>query len=230
MNTPTESYKLDAPLDSPAKAQNINSIITLNASAITKRYSNEAVLKGVTLKCSSGEVLLLIGPNGAGKSTLLRILAGLSRPDSGEVAIRSNGTNQGCMVGYAGHHSGLYSKLTLKENLDLYARLCGVTEVELANTIKKWGLERFNERLLEELSRGTQSKASLVRAFMARPRIILLDEPSSNLDDSALEILKDEITTHVARGGLAIVATHDTARLKSIATRAIELFSGSIIG
>jgi heme exporter protein A len=230
MNNPTESYKLDTPLEGPDKAQRIDSLITLNASAVTKRYSNEAVLKGVTLKCSSGEVLLLTGPNGAGKSTLLRILAGLSRPDSGEVSIRRNGTNQGCLVGYAGHHSGLYSKLTLKENLDLYARLCRAPEVELANTIKKWGLESFNQRLLEELSRGTQSKASLVRAFMGKPQVLLLDEPSSNLDDSALEILREEITSQISRGGIAIIATHDTARLGSIATRRIELCRGAIIG
>jgi heme ABC exporter ATP-binding subunit CcmA len=220
---------MNTDIDSPATEKTVSCNTTLTATAITKRYANEAVLKGVNIECLSGEILLLLGPNGAGKSTLMRILAGLSRADSGAVSITANGKRGSCRIGYAGHHSGLYSKLTLRENLNLYAKITRTPSDVLATTIEKWGLNSLRDRLVEELSRGSQSKASLVRAFLGDPEVLLLDEPTSNLDDSAVETLKKEISRLVTRGGVVMIATHDTARLSSIATRNIELFCGTIV-
>jgi ABC-type multidrug transport system ATPase subunit len=196
----------------------------VKATGIKKRFGAQVVVSNVTLSCHAGEVVLILGANGAGKSTLLRIIAGLTRADYGDISIP-----EGVRVGFSGHQTGLYSKLSLKTNLSLYASLAGVSQVQLQELLRNWRLEELENKAVEEISRGAQSKASIIRALMASPQILLLDEPSSNLDEAATEQLRVVLSQHAALGRVALVATHDIARLGSSATRAIVMEQGAII-
>lgn len=195
----------------------------VSAHGLCKRFGAQLVVNNVSLVCRAGEVVLVLGANGAGKSTLLRVIAGLTTPERGGVVVP-----KGVRIGYAGHYTGLYSKLSVGANLALYAHLSGVSRERLADLIRQWQLEQVQRTLLAEVSRGTQGKASLVRALMADPQVLLLDEPSSNLDESATDLLRSAISQRAAAGGVVLVATHDLARLGSVATRVVVIERGVV--
>lgn len=196
----------------------------IDVQGIVKRFGTHTVVHNVSFMCHPGEVVLVLGANGAGKSTLLRIIAGLVRADRGTVQMPA-----GVHVGYAGHHTGLYSKLSVATNLSLYASLAGGGEKQREALIQQWGLGDVQHKAVAEISRGAQSKASLARALMAEPQVLILDEPSSNLDEKATQVLCTVISGRAAIGGVALVATHDLARLRSLATRIIVMERGALI-
>jgi len=191
---------------------------------VVKRFGPSVVVNNVSFSCKPGEVVLLLGANGAGKSTLLRIIANLVRADRGVVQ-----TGASTRVGYAGHYTCLYSKLSVRANLSLYAAILGIDNSGLQRTFSAWGLEEVQHKSVADVSRGVQSRASLARALMGEPELLVLDEPSSNLDEASTETLREVISMHAARGGAAIIATHDLARLQSVATRVVVLERGAVI-
>jgi ABC-type multidrug transport system ATPase subunit len=204
--------------------------LSLEARQILKRFGAQTIIRDLSLSFNSGDVVLLLGANGAGKSTLLRVLAGLTRPDRGEVSITS-----GVRVGFAGHHTALYSKLSLEQNLAIYAKLMAFrdrssAEDLLRGALREWGLEDLRDRAVSDVSRGAQSKASLARALMGNPQVLLLDEPSSNLDERATETFRSLVTEKSRANGITIIATHDLARLRDIATRVVVMEKGSVVG
>jgi ABC-type multidrug transport system ATPase subunit len=211
-----------------APCASIEGSALLEARQISKRFGAQVVIRDLSLVFNAGEVVLLLGANGAGKSTLLRILAGLSRADRGSVS-----KHQDCQVGFSGHHTALYSKLSVKENLGLYASLKSEgwpdSQEMLRKTLLDWGLNDLSASPVSEVSRGTQSRASLARALMGDPRVLLLDEPSSNLDEQGTEILKAVISKKRAANCLTIVATHDLSRLRDIATRVVVMERGAVV-
>jgi heme exporter protein A len=195
----------------------------VSATGVGKRFGPQRVVNSLSFSCGPGEVLLLLGANGAGKSTLLRIVAGLVRADSGEVSLSRN-----CRVGFAAHNTFLYSKLSVIENIHLYAKLLGVSLEECGALVDRWKLSGVLQNTVSQLSKGTQAKVSLVRALLGAPQLLLLDEPSSNLDESSVDTLLGEIHGQRSRGA-CIVATHDIARLKGVATRVMVLEQGACV-
>jgi ABC-type multidrug transport system ATPase subunit len=195
----------------------------LSATGLVKRFGRQRVLNSVSLSCSAGEVVVLLGANGAGKSTLLRSLAGLLRPDSGTVL-----KPKAWRIGLAAHHTFLYSKLTVLENINLYSRLVGASRSEQDKLIDRWGLNDFLQTPVAELSKGTGSKVALCRALLGSPQVLLLDEPSSNLDERSVEVLREVI--HAQKSyGVAVIATHDLSRLLDVATRVVVLERGECV-
>jgi ABC-type multidrug transport system ATPase subunit len=204
-------------------------ILSVEARQILKRFGSQTIIRDLSLSFHSGDVVLLLGANGAGKSTLLRVLAGLTRPDRGQVSVTS-----GARVGFAGHHTALYSKLSLEQNLAIYAKLVAFRDRSsakdlLQGALREWGLEDLRDRAVSEVSRGAQSKASLARALMGNPQVLLLDEPSSNLDERATETLRTVVAEKSRKSGITIIATHDLARLRDIASRVVVMDRGSVV-
>jgi ABC-type multidrug transport system ATPase subunit len=196
----------------------------IDGRGIEKRFGAHLVVRDVTLACHPGEIVLLLGANGAGKSTLLRILAGLVRADRGGVRLAP-----GVKVGFSGHHTGLYSKLSVLANLRLYAELAGVEQGALQEILRLWQLDQVQHKEISEVSRGAQSKASLIRALMNQPEVLLLDEPSSNLDDRSTELLLKEVSLRAEAGSAVLLATHDLARIASVANRVVVMEQGNIV-
>ena len=183
------------------------------ARGVWKRYSYGRgwVLRDVSLCIGPGQGVLVLGPNGSGKTTLLRILAGLVRPSRGEVLVAgeppwSPGARR--LMGVVLHHSLLYDELTVRENLEYYARLYGVEgyEPERDEVVEALGLRRYLDAKAGELSFGWKKRANIARALLHRPRFLAIDEPFTGLDDEAVEALAG-LLGELVRRGAAVLAT-----------------------
>ncbi len=178
---------------------------------VWKRYRTGWVLKGVSLTLGERSGVLILGGNGSGKTTLLRIVAGLVRPTRGEVRVLGGSPLEGrvrASMGVVMHHSLLYSELTVRENLEYYARLYGVEgyDPERDEVVETLGLRRYLDRRVEELSFGWRRRADIARALLHRPRLLLIDEPFTGLDDAAQASLAGLLNGLLERG-VSILAT-----------------------
>jgi heme exporter protein A len=195
----------------------------LEVKDVTKTFGELPVLKRISLSCAPGDVTLLVGANGAGKSTLLRVVAGLSRPDAGSV-VRSTDR-----IGFLSHHLFLYGRLSVSENLKLFASARGATDSD--NIVERLELSKVVNRPLGELSKGMQARVGIARAFLGHPELVLLDEPTSNLDEKGTALLLAEIQRRQFETDgrcVTLIATHDLHRVSSIATRAVVLADGKV--
>ena len=194
---------------------------------VTRQYGRRRALSHVTLAAAVGDVLVLLGPNGAGKSTLLNILSSLLRPTSGSVRYGATpaadaGDALRGRIGFLGHELFLYSDLTARENLTFAARLyrlpdpCGVVERGLTRANLT---DRADERV-GGFSRGMRQRLALERALLHEPRLVLLDEPFTGLDDRSAGALVDRIRELGRAGAIVFAATHDFDYAARVATRA----------
>ena len=196
----------------------------LEVKDVTKTFGSLSVLKRLSLSCGSGEVVLLVGANGAGKSTLLRAVAGLVFPDSGSVL---RGTSR---IGFLSHHLFLYGRLSVRENIKLFASVQGASEWN--DVVSRLELSKVVDRPLSELSKGMQARVGIARTFLGSPELILLDEPTSNLDERGTSLLLGEIDRRRSESQSPItflIATHDLHRMVSIATRVVVLADGNVV-
>lgn len=182
---------------------------------LVKSYGPTGVLRGLDLSAPSGEALVLLGPNGAGKTTLLRILATLTRPDSGSITIHDiDATKRGEIVrqniGVVMHSPMLYGDLTVTENLHFFARMFGVPTPEdrITDLLARVEMDRRSDVRVRLLSHGQQKRVALARALLHSPRTLLLDEPESGLDQRALTILKGIISEFRSPGRSVVMTTH----------------------
>ncbi len=174
----------------------------------------------------------LIGPNGSGKSTLLKAIAGLLRPHGGRIAIDgSDGRDESTRrrIGYAGHGSGLYGRLSVRENLELFATLYGAPPARATAILSDLALTEFSERPVRELSAGSKRRAAVARALIHDPDFLLLDEPYANVDDEASEAISEAIKTWRTDGKTALVATHGAKKVKAYVDGGIILQRGRLI-
>ena len=195
-------------------------------------YARTIALDAVHLTIGPG-ITGLYGPNGSGKSTLLRVIAGLHRPAQGRVIFdgtprRSSDENLRRRIGYAGHEAGLYSRLSVEENLALFAALWGADQSRVSLVLQQVGLADRARSRIDELSAGLKKRASVARALVHEPDILLLDEPFATLDDEAADLLTEAIKSWRAPGRCAVIATHGAKRLKAFADAAVVLRQGLI--
>lgn len=195
----------------------------VRAQKVSKRFGNQRVIDNLELEIVPGEIVLLLGANGAGKSTLLRVLSGLSNPDSGRVHL-----SQGARVDFVGTGLQLYPRLSVAENLRLFSTL-GNALKDYRMEIQEWGLERYSDKPVMTLSKGNQWKVALARTFLSPPDLLLLDEPTSNLDDASVEVLLHKVKEGVKGPKQSVlIASHDVARLHSSISRVLFLCKGKI--
>src|SRR3954453_470072 len=150
----------------------------VSATGLVKRFGDREALKGVSLSAGRGELVAVIGPNGAGKTTLLSILAGIQQPDEGELTVLPDG------IGWVPQQAALYSKLTVEENLSLFARLERCPDVR-ATVDRMLDLTDLRERAGDQvatLSGGNRQRVNIAIGLLAEPDVLLLDEPSAALD------------------------------------------------
>jgi ABC-2 type transport system ATP-binding protein len=194
----------------------------MRADAIVKRYGAREALRSVSFDVAAGEKVAVIGPNGAGKTTLLQILAGALAPTSGTVTLDPGA------VGWVPQHPALYSKLSVAENLRLFARLERVSDVE--RTVERM-LEQtdLRERAGDEVGRlsgGNRQRVNIALGLLAEPAVLLLDEPSASLDPRQRDRLWQFLA---ALGTTVLFSTHDVGEAERHADRLLVLADGELL-
>ncbi|HEY4095006.1 MAG TPA: heme ABC exporter ATP-binding protein CcmA [Baekduia sp.] len=179
---------------------------------LTRRYGDREALSDVTLTLPAGQTLVVFGPNGAGKTTLLRVLATLLRPHAGTTRILGHALPQESWavrgrIGFLGHASLLYRDLTARENLTFHARLHGTPPARVTELLAAVGLKNRADDPVHTYSRGMVQRAAVARAVLHDPELLLLDEPTANLDPHATEIVEPLIGA--TSGRTRVVTSHD---------------------
>jgi heme ABC exporter ATP-binding subunit CcmA len=207
--------------------------LLLEARGLQRSFGPVRILHGIDLTLHAGEALAIIGPNGAGKTTLLRVLAGLLRPEAGELRVlgapvRGGDSPGRRAIGFLSHHSLLYDDLTLLENLTLAARLYGLTRPAnvAARALATAGLGPRAAELPRRLSRGLLQRAAIARALLHSPSVILMDEPFTALDAAAADQLRAELGTRIAGGAGIVMVTHQLTEVWDLAARVAVLAGG----
>ena len=198
---------------------------------VVKQFGRFAALRGVTAEFDAGRFHAILGDNGAGKTTLLRALAGLAHPTRGEISIFGKTPQAACRdIGYMAHPSLLYDEMSGMENLRYFAGLYGISGDRRAQeVIRSVGLDPELTRSVGQYSQGMRQRMSLARAILHDPRVLLLDEPFSNVDvHSAREMVT--LLKAMRDGGKTIfVVTHQALLLEGVADEFIWMESGQII-
>jgi len=200
---------------------------------LTVSYGSTLALRPVDLTLYDG-VTGLFGPNGAGKSTLLRVLSGLLRPSGGHATlfgkeIRATNESIRRRIGYVGHESGLYNRLSVIENLTLFANLYGVASTRVDDVLERLGMSERRNTQVGTLSAGLARRIAVARALLHEPDVLLLDEPYANLDDDATERVSAAVLDWRAPGRVAVIATHGAKRVKAFADAGIIIQRGAVI-
>jgi ABC-2 type transport system ATP-binding protein len=200
---------------------------TLTAESLTKRFGDRVALNRVSFELNAGELIAIIGPNGAGKTTLLSILAGVAAPTEGEV--RSSGASR--RFGWVPQHPALYSKLSVSENLKLFARLEKLPDADaaVAKMLDQIGLRDRADDEVGHLSGGNKQRVNIAIGLLCEPAALLLDEPSSSLDPRQRERLWEFIGGLAGRGTTVVYSTHNVAEAERYADRVLVLVDGELI-
>ena len=203
----------------------------LTASHLSRRFGDRLALDDVSFTLEPGEIFALLGPNGAGKTTTLRILAGLIAPTSGSVQI--DGQPMGpqsapqlrARIGFLTEAPGLWDRLTVRDNLLVYARMYGLPS---PGTLVDEALERFEIRdrgddRAAQLSKGLKQRVALARSLLHDPRIAMLDEPTSGLDPASAREVRDLVLSLRAQGRTILLCTHNLDEVERVADRVAVL-------
>jgi ABC-type multidrug transport system ATPase subunit len=208
----------------------------LSIAGLSRQFGRRRALHRVSLDCRAGEIVGLLGPNGAGKSTLLGIVSTLATPSSGEVryggrTAREIGPALRARIGVLSHDLHLYSDLTALENLRFFGRLYGVTDIEHAaeTALNRAGLEDRGHDLVGSFSRGMRQRLALERALLHAPRLLLLDEPFTGLDDASTVALIARLQELRTLGRLVLLATHDLDTAEAVLDKAVILREGRLV-
>ena len=206
--------------------------IVITVTNLIKQFGRFAALRGVSAQFAGGKLYAILGDNGAGKTTLLRTLAGLNQPSSGEIAILgSSNFHDIChQVGYMAHPSLLYDEMSGLENLEYFARLYGITSrTRCSEVIRAVGLDPELLRPVGQYSQGMRQRMSLARALLNDPKILLLDEPFSNVDlHSAGEMVR-LLAGLRDLGKTIFIVTHQASLLEGAADEFVWMEYGKIV-
>jgi len=201
---------------------------------LIKQFGRFAALRGVTAEFDGGKLYAILGDNGAGKTTLLRTLAGLNHPSSGNFSILGANTFRDVchQVGYMAHPSLLYDEMSGMENLAYFARLYGISQAghRCSEVIQAVGLDPTLQRPVGQYSQGMRQRMSLARALLNEPKILLLDEPFSNVDLRSAADMVRLLAGLRDQGKTIFVVTHQASLLEGAADEFVWMQSGKIIG
>ena len=209
----------------------------LSIQGITKKFGRTTVLRDISLEVDSGDLFFILGASGCGKSTLLRILAGLERPDSGSIVVDGKSIlevpahERG--IGMVFQQYALWPHMTVDQNIRFGLEVQGVPKGErdtrVAEALELVQMSDLGGRYPHEISGGQQQRVALARALAVRPRVILLDEPLSNLDARLREEIRHELQQlHRALKITMIYVTHDQEDALTLATKIALLRSGVV--
>lgn len=197
---------------------------------LKKSYGLKPVLRGIDLELRHGECMALLGANGTGKTTLLRILAGLTKPDAGTITVAGldcvrDAQQVRRLVGFVGHQPYLYEELTALENLLFFGRMYTITHARerALYLLRRVGLGKRMQERVSTLSRGQVQRLAWARSLLHSPRLLLLDEPETGLDQDGNELIDTLLSEHSLQGGSIVFTTHQLERALQLSDRVVVL-------
>ena len=199
----------------------------LSASALVRRFDDRVAVDGLSFEVRRGEVFGLLGPNGAGKTTTLRMLGGLIAPTSGRLEIdgvqldRRTAGSLRARIGFLTETPGLWEQLTSSQNLAVYAELFGVADpgAAVARTLQRFDLWDRRDDRAAQLSKGMKQRLALARALLHEPDLVLLDEPTANLDPHSARDVRELLRDLRHAGRAVVVSTHNLDEVERLADR-----------
>jgi ABC-2 type transport system ATP-binding protein len=199
--------------------------VALRAEGLSKAYGSRMAIQDVSFSAGRGELIAIIGPNGAGKTTLLQILAGALRASSGTVSVPAG------HIGWVPQQPALYSKLSVVENLRLFARLEKVDDVGAVvdSMLEQTGLRERAGDEVGRLSGGNRQRVNIAIGLLGGPSVLLLDEPSASLDPRQRDRLWGFVTAMGERGTTVVYSTHDVGEAERYADRLLVLADGELL-
>ncbi len=207
-------------------------MIRLQVDNVTKTFGSLKAVDGVSLDSQGGEIFALLGPNGAGKTTLIRMIMDITRPDSGSVSFDERPITHELKhrIGYMPEERGLYRKQKVGEVIAYFGRLHGIAKDEAARRATDWlermGLEEWEKKKVEELSKGMQQKAQLALTLLHDPDLVILDEPFAGLDPVNTRMVKETILGLRSQGKTVLLSTHQMAQVEALADRVFMISHG----
>lgn len=203
---------------------------------LSKSYGSAPVIRQLDLGVSWGQALVIVGPNGSGKTTLIKILASLTKPDMGEVRIAGKDAGRmgdwvRRMVGVVAHDPLLYGDLTAYENLKFAGRMFGLDQIDnrIASVVEQLGVTTQLHQKVNSLSQGLRKRLDIARAILHEPRILLMDEPETGLDQDALLLLNTVIANSTNKSAAVVMTTHSIERGLIPGRHLAILFNGRIV-
>jgi sodium transport system ATP-binding protein len=205
---------------------------------LEKTLGKNKVLRGISFEALPGEIFGLLGPNGAGKTTTLRIICTLLAPDAGSVAVLGFNTRIAPeevrrRIGVVTADIGVYPRLSARENVEYFARLCGLEGIDLARkvdgVIERLDMGPFARQRAESLSSGQKQKVAIARAIVHDPEVLMFDEPTSNLDVLASKEVRDFMVEAKGRGKCVIFSTHVMHDAERLCDRMTILHHGLVV-
>ena len=203
----------------------------LVATRLTRRFGDRVAVEDATFELAPGEIFALLGPNGAGKTTTLRMLAGLISPTSGIVSVdgeemsRGNAAGVRGRIGFLTEAPGLWDRLTVRQNLSVYARLHGLPQPSRAvdEALELFGIADRARDFAAQLSKGLKQRVALARTLLHKPDIVLLDEPTSGLDPESARGVRDLILRLRDERRAVLLSTHNLDEVERVANRVAVL-------
>ncbi len=204
----------------------------VEVTGLEKRFGTLRVLRGVDVRVPRGSVTAVVGPNGSGKTTLIKCLLGLVRPDAGRLAldgqVLAGDERYRARIGYMPQGARFPENLSGREVIAMLKDLRGHPEAVDEELIDAFDLDPELDKPIRTLSGGTRQKVNAVAAFLFRPDLVILDEPTAGLDPVASGTLKDKIRREQARGVTFVLTSHVMSELDELAGRVAFLLGGTV--
>jgi tungstate transport system ATP-binding protein len=209
--------------------------VRLQIRNVEKSYGSVKALDDITLEIVGGKIIALLGINGAGKTTLLRIIAGLEKQDKGSILFegkKTNGKELRQLASLVFQKTAMFSR-SVYDNLAYGLKIRGKKDAEIREEIARAllavGLRNFEKRKAKKTSGGEQQRIALARAFLLNPQILLLDEPTANLDPNSATIIERAIMNRKGEENIIILATHNLSQAKRLANEVVHIYDGKIV-
>ena len=202
---------------------------------VSRHFGRRRAVSHVSFTAGSGDIIGLLGPNGAGKSTIIGMLSTLVTPTSGTItyggrSARALGGALRASIGLLAHELSLYPDLTARQNLTLFAGLYGLAPDDIVDrALATAGLSERADDVVSAFSRGMRQRLALERALLHRPRLVLMDEPFTGLDDAAVAAVRGRLQAIAAAGAIVVVTTHDLDLADGLVTRVAIAHAGRLV-
>ncbi len=204
--------------------------LAVQLQGVSKSFGNQRAVDQLDLSVPTGSIYGFIGPNGSGKTTTIRMILRIYQPDSGEVRVlgQSVGDVADTRVGYLPEERGLYRRMSVRRVLRYFARLKGVARPDkiIDEQLERMGATDWGKKRIEQLSKGMAQKIQFIVAIIAKPQLLVLDEPFSGLDPVNMEVLKEAVIEMRKQGTTVIFSTHDMDMAEKMCDRVFMIYKG----